>query len=98
MKADLAESTSQIGAPQAWEAGDTGQGVDVAVLDTGVGAEHPDLAGLIAASQSFVPDEDVTDRQGHGTHVASSRRSFRSCRSTTASTPTRRARPPRRRH
>ncbi len=71
VKVDLAESTSQIGAPQAWEAGDTGQGVDVAVLDTGVDAEHPDLAGQIAASQSFVPDEDVTDRHGHGTHVAS---------------------------
>ncbi|MDX2644295.1 S8 family serine peptidase [Streptomyces sp. PA03-1a] len=71
VKADLAESTSQIGAPQAWEAGDTGQGVDVAVLDTGVDAEHPDLAGRIAASQSFVPDEDATDRHGHGTHVAS---------------------------
>ncbi|MET8406207.1 S8 family serine peptidase [Streptomyces sp900116325] len=71
VKADLAESTSQIGAPQAWEAGDTGQGVDVAVLDTGIDAEHPDLAGQIAASQSFVPDEDVTDRHGHGTHVAS---------------------------
>ncbi|MET9407992.1 S8 family serine peptidase [Streptomyces sp. NPDC002935] len=73
VKADLAESTSQIGAPQAWEAGDTGKGVDVAVLDTGVDAEHPDLAGRIAASQSFVPDEDVTDRglDGHGTHVAS---------------------------
>lgn len=71
VKADLAESTSQIGAPQAWEAGDTGKGVDVAVLDTGIDAEHPDLAGRIAASQSFVPDEDVTDRHGHGTHVAS---------------------------
>ncbi|MGW3873598.1 S8 family peptidase [Streptomyces sp. NPDC005069] len=71
VKADLAESTSQIGAPQAWEAGDTGQGVDVAVLDTGIDAEHPDLAGQIAASQSFVPEEDMTDRHGHGTHVAS---------------------------
>ncbi|MGW3691135.1 S8 family peptidase [Streptomyces sp. NPDC005125] len=71
VKADLAESTSQIGAPQAWEAGDTGQGVDVAVLDTGIDAEHPDLAGQIAASQSFVPEEDVTDHHGHGTHVAS---------------------------
>ncbi|MGY5036019.1 S8 family serine peptidase [Streptomyces sp. 900116325] len=71
VKADLAESTAQIGAPQAWKAGDTGKGVDVAVLDTGIDAEHPDLVGQIAASQSFVTDEDVTDRHGHGTHVAS---------------------------
>ncbi|MGW2690244.1 S8 family serine peptidase [Streptomyces sp. NPDC001414] len=67
----LAESTSQIGAPKAWDDGNTGQGVDVAVLDTGVDAGHPDLAGRLAASRSFVPDEDVSDRNGHGTHVAS---------------------------
>jgi subtilisin family serine protease len=71
VKADLADTTAQIGAPQAWAEGDTGQGVDVAVLDTGVDTEHPDLAGRIAATQSFVADEDVQDRNGHGTHVAS---------------------------
>lgn len=67
----LAESTSQIGAPEAWASGDTGQGVDIAVLDTGVDAGHPDLTDRITASRSFVPTEDVTDRNGHGTHVAS---------------------------
>jgi subtilisin family serine protease len=71
VKADLADTTAQIGAPQAWSAGDTGQGVDVAVLDTGIDAAHPDFGGRIAATHSFVPDEDVTDRNGHGTHVAS---------------------------
>ena len=71
VKADLADTTAQIGAPEVWRGGNTGQGVDVAVLDTGIDAAHPDLAGRIAASTSFVPDQDVTDRHGHGTHVAS---------------------------
>ncbi|MGV9703090.1 S8 family serine peptidase [Streptomyces sp. NPDC003483] len=70
-KATLSDTTAQIGAPEVWAGGDTGQGVDVAVLDTGIDAAHPDFAGRIAASESFVPGQDVTDRHGHGTHVAS---------------------------
>ncbi|MET8413692.1 S8 family serine peptidase, partial [Streptomyces sp. NPDC005195] len=69
--ADLADSTKQIGAPQVWADGNTGQGVDVAVLDTGVDAGHPDLADRVASRQSFVPDENTDDHVGHGTHVAS---------------------------
>ncbi|WP_052439388.1 S8 family serine peptidase [Streptacidiphilus jiangxiensis] len=71
VKATLAQSTAQIGAPDAWNAGVTGKGVDVAVLDTGIDAGHPDLSTQIAASQSFVPGEDTTDHYGHGTHVSS---------------------------
>lgn len=71
VKATLADTTAQIGAPTAWTKGDTGQGVKVAVLDTGIDAAHPDFAGRIATTRSFVPDEDATDRFGHGTHVAS---------------------------
>ncbi|PUB29927.1 subtilisin family serine protease [Promicromonospora sp. AC04] len=70
--ADLAESTAQIGAPEVWADGNTGAGVDVAVLDTGIDPTHPDLADQIAASATFVPTEDyVEDYIGHGTHVAS---------------------------
>ncbi|MFD9523090.1 S8 family serine peptidase [Streptomyces sp. NPDC059979] len=71
VKAALADSTAQIGAPQVWDQGATGAGVKVAVLDTGVDAAHPDLAQRIVSTHSFIPGEDVTDRRGHGTHVAS---------------------------
>ncbi|MFI6784857.1 S8 family serine peptidase [Micromonospora sp. NPDC050276] len=71
VEADLADSTAQVGAPQVWASGNTGKGVDVAVLDTGIDINHPDLAGQIAATESFVPGQTVKDVYGHGTHVAS---------------------------
>ncbi|MEV7628992.1 S8 family serine peptidase [Actinoplanes sp. NPDC089786] len=71
-KGALAESTAQIGAPEVWKTGNTGAGVDVAVLDTGIDTAHPDVAGQIAATRSFVPGvASVEDGAGHGTHVAS---------------------------
>ncbi|MDX3849185.1 S8 family serine peptidase [Streptomyces sp. AK02-01A] len=71
VRADLADSTAQIGAPEVWARGNTGKGVDVAVLDTGYDTGHPDLAAAVTSSATFVPDEDITDHVGHGTHVAS---------------------------
>ncbi len=71
VKPSLKESVPLIGAQQAWAAGYTGTGVKVAVLDTGIDATHPDLAGQIDDKVSFVPGEDTADINGHGTHVAS---------------------------
>ncbi len=46
----------------------TGRGVRVAVVDTGVAASHPDLAGQVAALKDFLTGESRGDR--HGTAVA----------------------------
>ncbi|WP_155368969.1 S8 family serine peptidase [Catellatospora vulcania] len=72
VEVNLKESVPLIGAPEAWAAGYTGKGSKVAVLDTGVDVTHPDLAGVIDGTASFVPGESATDDvNGHGTHVVS---------------------------
>jgi subtilisin family serine protease len=70
VEASLADSVPQIGAPEAWDAGFTGEGVDVAVLDTGIDGDHPDVSGKVVAQQNFTTDPTATDLNGHGTHVA----------------------------
>ena len=74
-----------IGANDAWTAGKLGSaGVTVAILDTGIDYDIPDLNGLVdlSRSTSFVATDDairstyfpsrnnVTDFNGHGTNVA----------------------------
>lgn len=47
----------------------TGRGVRIAVLDTGIDANHPGFPQL-AERRSFVRGEDPQDHNGHGTHCA----------------------------
>jgi subtilisin family serine protease len=56
--------------PQHW-AETRGQGIRVAILDTGVVANHPDLAGAIDEVHDFTGSFwSTADRVGHGTHVS----------------------------
>ena len=47
-----------------------GAGIRIAVLDTGIDLGHPDFAGRVIASQSFIPGQPVQDGHSHGTHCA----------------------------
>ncbi|WP_283136882.1 S8 family serine peptidase [Rhizohabitans arisaemae] len=68
----LDRSVPRIGAPTAWSEGLTGDGVTVAVLDSGYDPAHPDLRDAVVQARNFDPDSpDAYDRYGHGTHVAS---------------------------
>ncbi|MEE6261265.1 S8 family serine peptidase [Plantactinospora sonchi] len=68
---DLDRNLDQISAPQAWNAGYTGKGARVAVLDSGADFTHPDLVGRIVDRADFtVEGGDAVDHNGHGTHVA----------------------------
>jgi subtilisin family serine protease len=69
--ADLDTNLQQIGAPELWESGLSGAGIDIAVLDTGVDTTHPDLAGKVTDEANFTTDDSAGDGNGHGTHVAS---------------------------
>ncbi|WP_432103520.1 S8 family serine peptidase [Streptomyces sp. bgisy091] len=70
-RATLKDSVPQVNAPEAWAAGYDGTGTTVAVLDTGIDATHPDVKDRVKESRSFIPGEEVDDKHGHGTHVAS---------------------------
>jgi thermitase len=62
-------SLDKIEALESWKYSN-GNGVTIAVLDTGVDSSHPDLAGRILPGFSFTTDnEDVSDPCNHGTHV-----------------------------
>lgn len=55
--------------PKAWQYSE-GEGVVIAVLDTGCDLDHPDLVDNLLPGYNFVnPGKDPIDGNGHGTHV-----------------------------
>ena len=77
-KANITTSVPLIGAPPMWsDYGANGQGIRVAVIDTGIDYTHPDLGGgfgpgfKVMGGYDFINgDTDPMDDYGHGTHVA----------------------------
>ncbi|MCL7475717.1 MAG: S8 family peptidase [ANME-2 cluster archaeon] len=61
----------RVQAPQTHANGITGMGVNVAIIDTGIDYNHPDLASNYMGGYDYVNlDTDPFDDAGHGTHVA----------------------------
>ena len=61
-----------LGLPQVWNdatLGATGQGVTVAVIDTGIAKDHPALAGKVYCVALDDAKLVLDDKHGHGTHV-----------------------------
>jgi thermitase len=63
---------NKVGAPAAWDSASAmGDGVKIAILDSGVDPIHPDLVGNLIAGYNFMDgNADTRDTCGHGTAVA----------------------------
>lgn len=75
----IAPNLTQVNAPQVWAQGNEGQGVLVAVIDSGVNYNHADIADHLWDGGEEFPhhgwdfannDDDPMDDYGHGTHCA----------------------------
>lgn len=75
----IAPNLTQVNAPQVWAQGNEGQGVVVAVIDSGVNYNHVDIADHLWDGGEEFPhhgwdfannDDDPMDDLGHGTHCA----------------------------
>lgn len=60
---------ADVDAVEAWGV-TTGAGVRVAILDTGVASDNPDISTQVVARRNFSGTATAEDNYGHGTHVA----------------------------
>lgn len=66
------KARADIHATAAWEETKGGADIVVAVIDSGIDFEHPELKNkAVSRGRNFISgDDDATDDNGHGTHVA----------------------------
>lgn len=67
---ELGYQVQTTNAYQAWTCASRGEGIIVAVLDTGVDVDHPDLASNLILPGIWHQSHSVDDGNGHGTHVS----------------------------
>ncbi len=83
VQATITQNIDRVGADDVWKSTDTsgvfvtGEGIVVAVIDTGIDYTHPDLGGGLGPAYKVIGgydfingDSDPMDDNGHGTHVA----------------------------
>lgn len=69
--ANIRTGLDLLNASSAYAEGATGEGIIVAVVDTGVNSSHPELSGkLTSTSIDIAGDRGFDDLDGHGTGVA----------------------------
>ncbi|MDR4885973.1 S8 family peptidase [Fredinandcohnia sp. QZ13] len=74
-KNETPEGVQLVQAPSIWEESSQGEGIVIAVIDTGIDTSHPDLKDRIIAGRNFTTDyqgktDIFEDNNGHGTHVS----------------------------
>lgn len=57
--AKMNTSISFLGIEQLWNEGIEGQGIKVAVLDTGIDADHPEFANIYKGGKNFIPNSST---------------------------------------
>lgn len=72
---EIPDGVKMIHAPALWEQSKKGEGIVIAVIDTGCQTNHPDLKDRIIDGKNFTTAYDsdpknYSDDNGHGTHVA----------------------------
>ncbi|MDH7497355.1 MAG: S8 family serine peptidase, partial [Syntrophomonadaceae bacterium] len=57
-------------APEAWNTSQGSASVTIAVCDSGIDLDHPDLQSKLVAVRNFTDSPTADDKAAHGTHVA----------------------------
>ncbi|MGQ8873035.1 S8 family peptidase [Paenibacillus sp. TSA_86.1] len=62
---------TKINAPAAWDINQSNSTIKIAIIDTGVQLNHPELASKLLPGYDYVDYDNIPeDGNGHGTHVA----------------------------
>ncbi|QGH34710.1 S8 family serine peptidase [Gracilibacillus salitolerans] len=74
-KNETPEGVQLVQAPAIWEKSSEGEDIVIAVIDTGIESDHPDLKNRIIGGRNFTSDyngdqDNFEDNNGHGTHVS----------------------------